>query len=305
LDVDLDPFVLPRFTVLAADSESTSFTIRNDIDEAHVNVEVYNATGDILRDAQARKTVLQKGGLTKCGEDGVRIALRNISAPDVLGKLQTISRPQTPNGRVGSQVSSNPTGRTGSSPRPVREGPLLIPSVHATVTPLFLDGQHLPLDYTVRICLNAPADEDSGWLEFGLAQPGPTSSATTTGEEASPPHVVIASASVDGIPVKFDTAAIARPDASGVGVPFEEMSSKEWISWLRVQVGARAGGAVVVDYVVRERREDKSSGKGKVKNESILNVLLPTFSIPIGRLEVCIDSPESGSLHYIYIISLS
>lgn len=306
VDVDLDPFVLPRFTVLAADSESTSFTIRNEIDEAYVNVEVYNATGDILRDAQARKTVLQKGGLTKCGEDGVRIALRSISAPDVLGKLQTISRPQTPNGRVGLPVSSNPSGRIAHSSRLVREGPLLIPSVHATVTPLLLDGQRLPLDYAVRICLNAPADEDSGWLEFGLAQPGPTSSAAPTGEGARPPHVAIASASVNGIPVKFDTAAVARPDANSVGISFEEMSSKEWISWLRVQVGARAGGAVVVDYVVRERREDKSSGKawGKAKSESALNMLLPTFSIPVGRLEVCIHTAASGLLHCIYFVSL-
>jgi hypothetical protein len=298
MDVDPDPFVLPRFTVLAADSESTSITIRNEIDGAPVNVEVYNATGDILKDAQARKTVLQKGGLTKCGEDGVRIALRSIGVPNV--NLQTKSRPGTPNGNAAPQVSSKPSGRMGYSSRLTRDGPLLIPSVHATVTPLLLDGQLLPFDYAVRVCLNAPADADSDWLEFGLAQPGPTSSSPLVGEGGKAPRVVIASASVNGIPVKFDTAAIMRSDASGMGVPFEEMSGKEWVTWLRVHVGALGGGAVVVDYVVRERSEDKTSrkGKGKARNESLLNVLLPTFSIPVGRLEVCLET-ASGLLLFV------
>lgn len=289
MDVNLEPFVLPRFTVLAADAESTSITIRNEINGAPVNIEVYNPTGDILKDAQARKTVLQKGGLTKCGEDGVRIALRNISMPNGNGKLQ---RPGTPNGNAVPQVSPNPSDRPGS--RSTKDGPLLVPSVHATVTPLLLDGQVLPFDYTVRICLNAPANADSEWLEFGLAQPGSSSSTPPVGEGVMPPHVVIASASINGIPVKFGTAAIVRPGASGIGVPFEQMSGTEWVTWLSVHVGALGGGAVVVDYVVRQRREDRTSrkGKGKAKNESLLNVLLPTFSIPVGRLEVCIDTPS-------------
>jgi hypothetical protein len=294
MDVDPDPFVLPRFTVLAADSESTSITIRNEIDGAPVNIEVYNATGDILKDAQARKTVLQKGGLTKCGEDGVRIALRSIGAPNV--NLQTSSRPGTPNGNAVPQAPSKPSGQIEHSARLTRDGPLLIPSVHATVTPLLLDGQLLPFDYAVRICLNAPVDADSDWLEFGLAQPGPTSSSPPIRKGILAPHVVIASASVSGIPVKFDTSATVRPDVSSMGVPFEEMSGKEWVSWLRVHVGALGGGAVVVDYVVRERREDKTSRKGSARNESLLNVLLPTFSIPVGRLEVCIDTASGLSV---------
>lgn len=289
VDADLDPFVLPRFTILAADSESTSITIRNEVDGAFVNVEVYNATGDILKDAQARKTVLQKGGFTKCGEDGVRIALRTISMPNVNGELQTVSRPRTPTGNVVSHVPSNPSDRTGHLQG---DGSLLIPSVHAIVTPLLLDGQLLPSDYAVRICLNAPANVDSDWLEFGLAQSGSPSSTPPVGEGVRPPQVVIASASVNGMPVRFDTATIARPNASGVGVPFEQMSGKEWISWLRVHVGALSGGAVVVDYVVRERGEHGMSikGKEKARNKTLLNVLLPTFSIPVGRLEVCIDT---------------
>jgi len=298
-DVDPDPFVLPRFTILAADSESTSVTIRNEIDGAPVNVEVYNATGDILKDAQARKTVLQKGGLTKCGEDGVRIALRTIGLSNVNGKLQTHSRPRTPNGSVVPQVPSNLLGRYPL--RSKRDGPLLIPSVNATVTPLLLDGHLLPFDYAVRICLNAPADADSEWLEFGLAQPEPTSSTPLVG--ICSPHVVVASASINGIPVKFDTAGISRADASGAGVSFEEMGSKEWVSWLRVHVGALGGGTVVVDYVVREKGGVRTSkGKGKARNESHLNVLLPTFSIPVGRLEVCVDA-ASGLSSFFFRVS--
>jgi hypothetical protein len=101
---------------------------------------------------------------------------------------------------------------------------------------------------------------------------------------------------VNGIPVKFDTAAMARPDASGVSVSFEEMSGKEWVTWLRVHVGEQGGGTVVVDYVVREKRENRTSGKGKSNSESLLSVLLPTFPIPVGRLEVCIDTASGSSL---------
>jgi hypothetical protein len=292
LDIDPDPFVLPRFTVLAADSESISITIRNEVDGAPVNVEVYNATGDILKDAQARKTVLQKGGLTKCGEDGVRIALRTITLPGVNGKLQTISRPRTPTSNPVPHPSPTPLGRIASS-RLIKDAPLLIPSVNATVTPLWLGSQLLPSDYAVRICLNVPAGSDSEWLEFGLAQPGPTSMAPVDG--VRPPRVMVAGASVNGIPVKFDTAAMARPDGSGVS--FEEMSGKEWATWLRVHVG-EGSGVVVVDYVVRDRGDNKTSGKGKRKSkgERLLSVLLPTFPIPVGRLEVCVDTTSGSSL---------
>ncbi|GLB34779.1 putative DNA recombination [Lyophyllum shimeji] len=297
-DTDPEPIVLPRFTVLAADSETTSTLVRNEIDGAPATIEVYNSTGDIGRDAQARKTVLQKGGFTRCTEDGARIALRSICMTNghINGSKRQPhppSRPRTPTGNSGAlrRVPSNPSlGRTLFQAPPKRDGPLMIPSVVASATPLLHEGDPLPTAYAVRVCLNAPSDTDSEWLEFGLAQPGSTNAMSLRdGKDGKPPRVVIISATVNRVPVKHDTVATTKPEASGVGVAFEEMSGKEWISWVRVHVGAVNGGAVVVDYVVSERKESHGKGKAKARSELPLNILLPSFSIPVGRLEVNIE----------------
>ncbi|RDB21428.1 hypothetical protein Hypma_011789 [Hypsizygus marmoreus] len=287
---DPEPIVLPRFTVLAADSESTSTIIRNEIDGTPATIEVYNSSGDIYRDAQARKTVLQKGGFTKCTEDGGRISLKSIGAMNGFGRpAQPASRPRTPSGTATPPISSNlQLGRALYPLRPKRDGPLMIPSVVATVTPLLREGDRIPDGYAVRVCLNAPADADSEWLEFGLAQLG-SSSPVLKGKDGRPPRVVIVNATVEGVPVKFETVVTARPEASGVGVPFEEMSGKEWVSWVRVRIGGFDGGSIVIDYVVSER-EEKGKGKARAKESNQLVVFLPTFSIPIGRLEVNVEA---------------
>jgi len=46
-----EPVTLPRFTVLAADNESVSITVRNEVEDA--SVEVFNAHGDIHKDPQS------------------------------------------------------------------------------------------------------------------------------------------------------------------------------------------------------------------------------------------------------------
>lgn len=299
-DSDPEPIVLPRFTVLAADSESTSTIVRNEINGAPATIEVYNSTGDIYRDAQARKTVLQKGGFTKCTEEGARIALRSIgmTSGHINGNgrlVQPPSRPRTPPGNVGAlpRVPSNSSfGRILFPSRPKRDGPLMIPSVVASVMPLLREGDLLPNAYAVRVCLNAPSDTDSEWLEFGLAQPG-SSHPISDGKDGKPPRVVIISVTVEGIPVKHDTIATAKPEASGAGVAFEEISGKEWISWVRVHVGVAGSGAVVVDYVVSKRKGSKAKDKAKARDEAPLNVLLPSFSVPVGRLEVNIDGSST------------
>ena len=311
-DPDPDPIVLPRFTVLAADSESTSIVIRNDVDGSTgggANVEVYNSTGDIYRDAQTRKTVLQKGGFTRCGEDGGRIALRSVGMQNGGGKLlhpHPTSRPRTPTGNaVGNvigRIPSNSSLRQMFPFRPRRDGPLMIPSVVATVTPLVPGGATFPNAYAVRVCLPAPADTDSEWLEFGLGQPGPSSSILPDGGGSRRlPRVEIANASVEGVPVRFETTAVVQQEPeAGLRVPFEEMSGREWVSWVRVHVGGTGGAVVVIDYVVRDRDGDDSGtstpekgkrrGKAKAIDETNLNIFLPTFSLPVGRLEVHIDT---------------
>jgi hypothetical protein len=292
-DVDPDPIILPRFSVLAADTETTTIIIRNEVEQG--NVEVYNSTGDI-RDAQTRKTVLQKGGFTRCGADGGRIALRSFrQMPGFKHRIDDgaengripPARPRTPSG-----VSSPVPLRQGYplSLRPRRDGALMIPFVMATVTPFLGEHNGLPDAYAVRVDLPAPCDGDSEWLEFGFAQSG---SSSTLPAAQNPPHLKIASASVDGVPVRFETTTAAvKQEQDGLGAPFEEMSGKEWVSWVKVYVGGRGGGTVLVDYVVKERVDDNDNHrqKRKPKSRSHLVILLPTFSLPVGRLEVNVET---------------
>ncbi|EGN95655.1 hypothetical protein SERLA73DRAFT_19786, partial [Serpula lacrymans var. lacrymans S7.3] len=298
-EADPVPIVLPKFNVLAADSETTSMIIRNEADGA--TIEVYNITGD-LRDAQTRRTVLQRGGFTRCGSDGGRIALRSISrnstAPRVNGdhtqengRLPP-SRPRTPNG-VGisrqSSAASLASAYLALGPqRRRRDGPLVIPYVSTTVKPL-LNGASHPSAYVVCLSLPAPCDVDSEWLEFGLAQ-----TEKKAGRQIGvPPLVEIVSASINGVPVRFEISAAEKDarEANGsvdLGMPFDDMSGNKWNSWIRVHVG-ELGGEVEVVYIVKEDASTspnaKRKGKGKAKDDE-LDILLPTFALSVRRMEV-------------------
>ncbi|KAG6862067.1 hypothetical protein C0995_007197 [Termitomyces sp. Mi166 len=297
---DPEPIVLPRFTVLAADSETTNTTVHNEVQDAHISVEVYNPTGDIYRDAQAKKTVLQKGGFTKCSDPGSRIALRSVglSNGDLSGPRhpKQASGPRTPTVKAAAlpRVSSNsPLPRTMYS-RPKRTGPLSIPSVMASVTPLSRTGELLPKSYAVRVCLYAPSDTGSEWLEFGLAKHDSDPVPLSNTDNGGVPHqVVIVSATVEGIPVEHDTIATAKPEASGLGLSFDQMSGEEWISWVKVHVGS-GGGTLVLDYIVSERVQDEVKGKLRTKETLSFRVFLPSFSIPVGRFEVSIENSGLG-----------
>ncbi|KAK0196645.1 hypothetical protein F5146DRAFT_1012350 [Armillaria mellea] len=272
---DPEPVLLPGFTVFGTDSEVISIIVRNDVDRSGANVEVYNSTGDYRRDAQVRKTVLQKGGHTKCSDGGGRIALRSVA---VNSKLPP-SRPRTPSnqGHLNNSHSSSPAllmKMLSSVNQTKREMP---------ITPLVLpESSHLSA-YAVRISLTAMADPDSEWLEFGLGSLGQVSS--SNGKR--PPQVDLACVSVEGVPVKYEATAAARQDHHDGGMPFEQMSGKEWISWVRVNIGSMNGGSVVVDYIV--------NGKGKAREDAQFDVFLPTFPVPVGRLEVIVeDVPGYG-----------
>lgn len=313
-ETDPEPISLPKFTVFTADSESTSTMIRNEVEGA--NIEVYNISGD-LRDAQTRKTVLQKGGLARCGMDGGRIALRTIltAFARIKGEANISnghlppSRPRTPNGvpRTSSTASLRQAfAKSSTAPsRPRRDGPLMIPSVDVTVIPLPARDSAASNFYAVRVCLPAPTDADSEWLEFGLAQANPSSltASLVSHKDLTQPRVDIVSASVEGVPIRFETSVVAKQEPNGLpdlGVPFEEMNEKEWVSWVRVHVGEAGGGNVQVDYVVKVPDEDegktsKSKGKRKAKDGTVIDVFLPTFQLPVGRLVVNIESDRGRS----------
>ena len=308
-EAESDVLVLPRFRVLYADREYISCTIRNDANDS--TLDVYNSTGDI-RDAQTRKTVLQRGGQIKCGTDGARIALRPIKRPispphrgreDSLDGLRpsrmSRSRPRTPNGASGRshrdispsmlrQSLFSSTLRT-----PVRrDGPLMIPYVTATITPLFSVGSPSPPRYAVRVNLPAPTDEELEWLEFGLALPRAEGSAP-----GDPPKVEIASASIEGVPVRVSTRAVVKPEGNNNAVPFGEASGKEWITWVKVHVGDAGGGKVDILYLVNGgeaavAEKQQTRIKQTEPEPIILNAMLPSFSLPVGELDVNVPAQK-------------
>ncbi|THV07794.1 hypothetical protein K435DRAFT_825156 [Dendrothele bispora CBS 962.96] len=354
------PITMPKFTVLAADTETTSMVIRNDIDDGFAygagaggnsgsTLEVYNTAGDIHT---SRKMVVQKGSYTKvgAGENGVRIVLKmqaSSNSSSVLmmnghtngdsgrgyaGSLkysQPPSRPRTPS-RSRSGGSSPVIGTSslgggnltrassytslaklaaGTTPfvRPKRDGPLMIPWVMTSVTPLNSDvnlkqsqgqgqdavavgasateNRSIPKSFLVRVVFPAPADTDSDWIEFGL---GTDSSTDDQYHHRKAPKVNVVGVSVEGIPVKYETTAAAatikeeegKADGDDLatgssqfmdlgGVKFEEMTGKTWITWIRIHVGPGGGGsAVVVDYVQAAAPSSTASdGKRKGKGK--------------------------------------
>ena len=309
--------VVPRFRVLHGDREYTSCTVRNDATDA--TLDVYNSHGSI-HDAQTRKTVLQRGGSIKCGHDTVRVALRSIkrsqspprgrdASMDVSHSRLSRSRPRTPNGdshRGNRDISPSMLRQSffASTLRtPIRrDGPLMIPHVSTTITPLL--SSSAPPKYAVRVNLPAPSDEDMEWLEFGLALPHTQSDAASR----SSPKVEVASASIEGVPVRVLTGAAVKPEANGSSMPFGEASGKDWITWVKVHVGDAGGGKVEVLYLVTaaDASSDEKS-KTWALRPAVLNTLLPTFPLPVGEFEVNIPAQTGmvvllvflcGSLRY-------
>ncbi|KAJ6618838.1 hypothetical protein B0H10DRAFT_2028172 [Mycena sp. CBHHK59/15] len=308
--LDPESIVIPRFTVLAADNESISIIVRNEVDpSAPSTVEVYNSTqsSESYQRSNPTKTMLHRGEYAKCAER-TRIAVK----PSVVfssgmngsttanGKLHPPSRPRTPSSGPASRdrvpsTSTRAMAVLGMVSRPKRDGALMIPSVVATVTPLvvMLDNASgrlaaVPSAYAVRVCLAAPVDSDSDWLEFGLAKHASGGSGASLG----PPKVDIVSVSVDDVPVLYETSVAVKQEEPGVGLPFEQMSGQEWVSWVKLRVGAAGGGRIVVDYVVRDvggGQDTDMKGKMKAQDEIQFDVYLPSFGIPVGRLEVNID----------------
>lgn len=327
-DADIGPLVpLPVFRVLSSETEHMTTTVRNDADM--MSVEVYNAFGDV-HDPQARKTVLQRNAHTKLGVDGGRIGLRSlvsslVTPEELSSRTPPASRPRTPSNGMRRKSSSyfRPGEVSGVSAsgmatpsKPRRDGPLMISYVLSTVTPLLNASTGLPDTYAVRVSLPAPPGSDMDWLEFGLALPAPPkksesespSAAVSVRRTRGPPQVEVASVTVEGVPVRFETTSSSNSQngnavnqQTGLGVRFEETEGKEWVSWLRVHVGG-GGGAVEVVYLVsdvngvdEEQSGDMKKGKRKATEELPLQILLPIFPIPVGRVELVLEDVSGGS----------
>ncbi|KAK2466831.1 hypothetical protein APHAL10511_001089 [Amanita phalloides] len=279
-DIECEPVVLPCFTVLAADSESASIIVRNEVEDMPCVVEVYNATGD-LQNAQIRKTVLQRGGFTKCSDDGGRIVLKNIQQQSPL-PLEPFSR--TPNGHSFSRTLPNSPHRGVISPRRMkRNGPLLIPTVEHKITLFQPKTVGSSLCYAVRSTFNFPSEAESEWLEFGLALP------RSRGTEARIPRISIINASVEGAPVHLETTnASDKTAATGIPTALEQAGSVEWIVWAKMHVGTLGGTSAVVDYLVNT---DPGAEAMTTSHCDLEYLLLPTFALAVGRVDGRISIP--------------
>ena len=302
---------LPRFRVLAADSEKIETTARNSTDTPAEVLDVYPSS-----DPKARKTELARGARTRISSHGGRVALRPLPLPraltssplvvrrdDVETPSRAMNRSRTPDAR---RISSSSALRESlhTALKPVRDGSLMIPYVNATVTPISSGGAEVPRSYAVCVRLPAPADVDSDWLDFGLGHVSSSQSVVKGqgGAGGGPVRVQIVSASLDDVPVRFETTAIAKTEPSaGSALVFEQMSGKEWETWVRVRTGASSGGLVEVTYIVKEHIEHVKKGKGKerARDGTGLDVILPAFSIPVGRLQVDIETPSGMSSVYL------
>lgn len=307
IEMDVNLIILPRFVVLAADTQLTSTIIRNETEDA--TIEVYNISGD-LRDAQTRRTVLQHNGMTRCGRDGGRIALRSISRPLVpqwsrvelsLESSRLSPRSRTPTGQKESAavvplpVSSAPVPSTIRR----RNGPLLIPYIDAIVTPLLLRNSRRPNAHAVRLRLHALSDADSDWLEFGLAKPSSATAhaSSPSGDKEQPGiDIDIISVSVDGTPVRFESSVLGQ-HRERTAVNFEaslhEKGRDDWITWVKVEAG-ELGGLLLIDYIVKQDNDGRImydvKGTGRARDKVYLDILIPTFSLAVGRMDVTVDS---------------
>jgi hypothetical protein len=140
--------------------------------------------------------------------------------------------------------------------------------------------------YAVMVTLPAPTDSNSEWLEVGLAQSG---DAQATGD--GPPRVHVVSVSLEDVPVRYEVRAGAKEDlAESTGLPFEQQSGKEWITWISIHVGETGGGQVKIAYLSRIK---PLAGKEAERTDLFFNILLPVFTLPIGQFDVNLE-PHSG-----------
>jgi hypothetical protein len=170
--------------------------------------------------------------------------------------------------------------------------------VQAKIFPFPAKGLGTPTVYSVSLQLNAPITRDSEWLEFGFAHEAGVTNSGSKGDASKPPKLQLVSATCDGVPVEVESSVSTEEiEMSTYGVGFEKMGGQDWVSWVKLRVGEFHGGHVSVEYLVRENGQESTKGKEK-ERVNVVPVLLPTFSLPVGKFDVMIcDVKGQSSFH--------
>ncbi|KAH8117079.1 hypothetical protein DFH11DRAFT_1579142 [Phellopilus nigrolimitatus] len=288
--MDSETLPLPLFRVFSAESESISTVVRNQCDSTHV--EVLGSTNSLMNN-RGKKTIVPNGSQVKCGLEGSEILVKPIapkppvkmeeqasSIREHRASIAATSRPSSP------ELLMSALQRSQRSERSVvfRDGPLLIPWVSTDVVPVSLAKGANTWSYAVTFSLPTPVDVPSEWLEFGLSLPPELSSLGS-----SPlPKVEVSCASVNGVPVRFETFGQSKSGAVDLSTAPADPSKRRWLSWIRVHIAL--AGALEVVYIVtgqpNERAERNGKSKTNTRRHDVVNVFLPVFSIPVSRFEI-------------------
>ncbi|THH06712.1 hypothetical protein EW145_g3900 [Phellinidium pouzarii] len=282
---------LPAFHVFSAETESVSASVRNLCDSA--NVELIESTSS-LANSKNRKTIVPTGSQMRCGLEGSEILVKPISPkPTVKAEEQSFSvRNRSDSVAAATRPSSpEPASAVLRSQRSVifRDGPLVIPWVNADV--ITLSPSKSSWSYAVTLGLPTPVDGPSEWLEFGLSLPSELSDPGAS----SLPEVEVICASVNGVPIRFETFGHTRPGsvslstaAMAAGLGPSSSGKPRWLSWIRVHIAL--AGALEVVYIVKgkpkSKMPDKEGRKKEKENRDDVIVFIPVFSIPVSRFEI-------------------
>lgn len=295
-----DTIPIPVFKMPSAENETISTTVRNQCDGA--NVEVLGSTTS-SRQGQSKKTVVPNGSQLRCGSEGSEILVKPIKskvpvkeeANDQLTPSLLRTR-RVASGSVSQPASPESVSALDASRRlpTYRDGPLIIPWVTAEAVYLPSEGDR-SWKYGVTLSMPTPLDGSSEWLEFGLALPKELELFSTI-SRTNVPKVEVACASVNGVPVRYETYGHFEPEEPDTSVEDSLSAEKRaWLTWMRVYINIP--GALEVVYSVEGKQVEDRKGKRKasITNAADVIIFLPMFSIPIGKFSVVVQ-PHSGKL---------
>lgn len=294
IDVEEEDFVpLPMFHVLGSDVEKIDAVV-----SSHTTDTIVQVGSEV---ANTPRRTLRVGEDVRC-EEGVGLVLRPWESPAGPSSSPSVSitpAKQEASSRIHSithpppvDIPSNAITTTKSS-RTNR--PLDLPCVLTTVTPLVHSTQH-----THCVRMHIPFYSlDADTIEFGLALPQQLAGLAST------PGVDMLYASYAGRQVHAELhpreTPPSRPSIPDALADSQIVGEMQFLVVVHLEDVEADAGSVEVVYLVGDmdgtpyKNTRKSKGKGKDKEDTCVDVLLPCFQLPVARYEVEIDCPSSAS----------